>query len=97
MTASDCGSSQVAGRGQVEDPVAVMKTDPDWNECWGDKRADFSKIKIPAYILASYSSGLHTEGSFRCYEEMTAPKWYVQSSEDNNIEARPRQPQACGV
>lgn len=46
------------------------------NEYWDDKRASMDKIAVPAYILASYSTALHTEGSFRCFEEMKAPRWY---------------------
>lgn len=53
----------------------MMGPEPVINEYWQDKRADFSKIKVPAYILASYSTGLHTEGSLRCFEEMTQPSW----------------------
>ncbi|KAK4539777.1 hypothetical protein LTR36_010365 [Oleoguttula mirabilis] len=65
----------LSGRGQIEDLASMLEMYPDWNEYWADKRADFSKVKVPAYILASYSTCLHTEGSFRCYEEMSAPKW----------------------
>ena len=65
------------GNGQIEDLPAMMGTDAVMSEYWRDKRADFSKIKVPAYILASYSTGLHTEGSLRCFEEMTQPAWYV--------------------
>ncbi len=35
------------------------------------------RISVPAYILASFSTGLHTLGSFRAYEESKCPKWYV--------------------
>ena len=64
----------------MEDIAAMLEQYPDWNSYWSDKRADMSKIKVPAYILASYSTCLHTEGSFRCYEEMTAPKWSVSAA-----------------
>lgn len=65
------------GHGHVEDIPAMLGTEPIMDEYWRDKRVDFSKIKVPAYILASYSTGLHTEGSLRCFEEMTQPAWYV--------------------
>ena len=67
------------GHGHVEDIPAMLGTDPVLNDYWLDKRADFSKIKVPAYVLASYPTGLHTEGSLRCFEEMTQPTWYVAS------------------
>lgn len=65
------------GHGHVEDIPAMLGAEPVMNEYWRDKRVDFSKIKVPAYVLASYSTGLHTEGSLRCFEEMTQPAWCV--------------------
>lgn len=65
------------GSGSIEDAAAMMKAYPTSNAYWEDKRADFGKIKVPAYIVTSYTSGLHTAGTLRCYEEMTAPRWYV--------------------
>ena len=55
----------------------MMGPEPVMSEYWRDKRADFKNIKVPAYVLASYSTGLHTEGSLRCFEDMTQPAWYV--------------------
>ena len=42
---------------------------------WKGKRAPLGEIKVPAYILASYSSSSHTPGSIKAYEEIAAPKW----------------------
>lgn len=53
----------------------MLGAEPVMNEYWADKRANFSKIHVPAYVLASYSTGLHTEGSLRCFEELKGPKW----------------------
>ena len=53
----------------------MIKEYPEYNEYWEDKRAKMDQIDVPAYILASFSSQLHTMGSFRGYEEITAPKW----------------------
>jgi uncharacterized protein len=65
----------IIGRNQQEDVFAMYAQHPEWNDYWEDKRAKFSKINVPAYILASFSTGLHTEGSFRAYEEIPGPKW----------------------
>lgn len=44
---------------------------------WKSKVVDFSKIKIPSYILGSYSSMLHTMGSVRAWREInTDKKWF---------------------
>ena len=52
----------------------MLKKYPFMNEYWADKRAQIEKIQVPAYILASYSTGLHTQGSLRAYEEMKHDK-----------------------
>jgi predicted acyl esterase len=47
-----------------------------WDAYWESKRVDFSKIKIPSYVLASYSSMLHTVGSVRAFKEIECDqKW----------------------
>ncbi|GAX08638.1 putative acyl esterase [Secundilactobacillus silagincola] len=43
---------------------------------WQDKVADPSKIKMPAFVVASYSSTLHTMGTFRAWRELgSKDKW----------------------
>lgn len=47
------------------------------NDYLEDKRVDFSKVKVPAYIGASYSSDIHGIGSLRAFEEIQhGDKWY---------------------
>jgi len=53
----------------------MLRRYPTWNAYWEDKRAKMDRISVPAYILASFSTGLHTLGSFRAYEESKCPKW----------------------
>lgn len=49
---------------------------PLMNDYWTDKRVDMKKINVPVYVLASYSTALHTVGSFRGFEEVpTKEKW----------------------
>lgn len=47
--------------------VETLTTTNDYVE---DKRADMTRIDVPAYIGASYSSDLHTLGSLRAFEEI---------------------------
>ena len=43
---------------------------------WASKRVDFSKVKVPSYILGSYSTSLHLTGSIRAFRESnTESKW----------------------
>jgi len=55
--------------------VTMIQRYPVWNEYWEDKRAKIEKITVPAYVVASYSSSIHSEGTLRGYEESSGPKW----------------------
>jgi predicted acyl esterase len=49
---------------------------PHMNAYWEDKNPDLSKIDVPMYVLMSYSTGLHTEGSFRGWKYASSKdKW----------------------
>jgi hypothetical protein len=51
---------------------------PLLNEYWADKRARIDRIECPVYALASYSTGLHTFGSFRGFTDVPhEQKWCV--------------------
>ncbi|MDR2919022.1 MAG: CocE/NonD family hydrolase [Tannerella sp.] len=46
------------------------------NPVWKDKIAGFDKITVPAYVVASYSNTLHTQGTFRAWRRMKSEnKW----------------------
>lgn len=65
------------GRNQQEDVMAMLHKYPQMNEYWEDKRARMERIQVPVYALASYSTFLHTKGSFRGFEEIQHDKkWY---------------------
>lgn len=53
------------GKNLMENLQAMMKKYPLMNDYWKDKAADFEKIRVPAYVVASYSSELHTEAASR--------------------------------
>jgi predicted acyl esterase len=58
----------------VENIVTMAEESGLTNSYWEDKRAKMDQIEVPAYILASYSTMLHTLGSFRGYEEIPHDK-----------------------
>ncbi|KAF0642366.1 hypothetical protein FPSE5266_20125 [Fusarium pseudograminearum] len=66
------------GSHKAEDIVGMLDRYPLQNAYWADKRADMSKINIPAYVLASYSTALHTVGSFRGFEEIPHDKKWLR-------------------
>lgn len=48
-----------------------------WNDYWEDKKPNLRNITIPMYATASYSTGLHTEGSVRGFQlSASSEKWY---------------------
>ncbi|TKY87866.1 hypothetical protein EX895_003447 [Sporisorium graminicola] len=60
----------------LENFPEMHRRNPLSNPYWEDKRADFSKIRIPAYITSSYSALVHTVGSVRGFMELpTDQKW----------------------
>lgn len=60
----------------VEDLPAMMRKYPLMNEYWEDKCANFEKINIPAYVVASYTSAIHTHGTFEAYRRISSKeKW----------------------
>lgn len=60
-----------------EDWTEEMQAYPFANHpVWQDKIADTSKITIPAYVVASYSNTLHTNGTFRAWRNLgSQDKW----------------------
>ncbi len=64
-------------RTKVEDTVAMRDAHPLWDEYWETKRADFAKITVPAYVVASWSDhGLHTRGTLEAYKALgSEQKW----------------------
>ena len=68
----------IYGTRQREDIVKMIQKYPLMNDYWEDKKPSFRDIKVPMYVLASYSTGLHTEGSIRGWKYSASPeKWWV--------------------
>lgn len=64
------------GKGRKEDILAEAEAYPLVNDLWENKIADFDKITVPAYVVASYSNTLHTAGTFRAWRRMASEeKW----------------------
>ena len=63
------------GRGQVEDPIAMLDDHPLFDAYWEDKLPHVAHIQAPAYVVASYSNQLHTAGTLQNWAALTAEKW----------------------
>ncbi|KAJ5363867.1 alpha/beta-hydrolase [Penicillium cataractarum] len=66
----------IRGRHGLEDFKEMFRRSQTINPYWADKRAEISKIKIPTYVVASYSSFVHTMGSVRGWLDVDSEdKW----------------------
>ncbi|KAI1517507.1 X-Pro dipeptidyl-peptidase C-terminal non-catalytic domain containing protein [Pyrenophora tritici-repentis] len=66
----------IRGKNGLEDFKEMYKRSSTMNPYWEDKRAEIEKINIPTYIVASYSSFVHTMGSIRGWMQIkTKDKW----------------------
>ncbi|KAK1851882.1 hydrolase CocE/NonD family protein [Colletotrichum chrysophilum] len=65
-----------AGKEFVEDVPRMLLSEGLITPYWQDKVAMLEKIKIPAYIVASYTNLLHAHGSFEGFRRISSEeKW----------------------
>ncbi|KAJ0299120.1 hypothetical protein COL516b_009372 [Colletotrichum fioriniae] len=65
-----------AGKEFVEDVPRMLLSEGLITPYWQDKIASLEKIKVPAYIVASYTNLLHTHGSFEAFRRIASEeKW----------------------
>jgi uncharacterized protein len=63
------------GHGRVEDPIAMLEEHPLFDEYWADKLPDLSRIRVPAYVVASYTNPLHVASTLRNWADLPGEKW----------------------
>ncbi|MEG9432069.1 CocE/NonD family hydrolase [Terriglobus sp. ADX1] len=64
------------GKNRKEDILAEVERYPLMNDLWENKIPAFERIKVPAYVVASYSNTLHTAGTFRAWRRIASnQKW----------------------
>jgi hypothetical protein len=64
------------GRALQEDQALMTRENEMFNAYWEDKRAKLGRITCPTYVVSSYSSKLHIQGSYRGFREVnTKDKW----------------------
>jgi uncharacterized protein len=67
-----------AARGQIEDLEAETREHPLYDDYWRSKAVDFSKIKTPAFVVASWTDqGLHTRGTFEGFKHIASKQKYL--------------------
>ena len=62
---------------RVEDFVEMEKRHPLFDDYWASKNADLSKIRVPAFIVASWTDhGLHNRGTLEGFKNIASKdKW----------------------
>ena len=62
---------------RVEDLLTEVNEHPFFDAFWASKAADFSTIKVPAYVVASWTDqGLHTRGTLEGFKKIASrQKW----------------------
>lgn len=64
---------------RVEDLTTETAEHPFYDDFWKTKTADFSKIEVPAFVVASWSDqGLHTRGTLEGFKHIASKqKWLM--------------------
>lgn len=64
------------GHNLVEDIPAMVEQYPLFNEYWHQKAAPLEKVKVPAYVVASWTNDLHTLGTLEGFRRIASEhKW----------------------
>ncbi|MFC2056996.1 CocE/NonD family hydrolase [Chloroflexota bacterium] len=63
----------------IEDLIEMAKRHPLFDDYWVNKNANLSKIKVPAFVVASWSDqGLHTRGTLEGFKKIASEdKWLL--------------------
>lgn len=68
--------NSMRGKNYIEDIPAMVQKYPLMNEYWEGKSAHLENIKIPAYIVASWTNDLHTFGTLEGFRRISSKeKW----------------------
>ncbi|BEU88348.1 CocE/NonD family hydrolase [Selenomonas sp. TAMA-11512] len=65
-----------ASQNYIEDQPRMIVEHPLLDAYWQDKIARLDRIRIPAYVVASYTNPVHTSGTFAGFRKLAAKdKW----------------------
>ena len=67
---------RMPGKNQIEDVPAMLEKYPLMNGYWDDKSAKLEKIHVPAYVVASWTSPIHSHGTIDGFRRISSKeKW----------------------
>lgn len=68
--------TSVIGKRGIEDAAEMISKHPLFDDYWATKSIHVENIEVPLYLTASYSSGLHSRGSFQTFKKAKSlEKW----------------------
>ncbi|UZJ53639.1 hypothetical protein CBS101457_002959 [Exobasidium rhododendri] len=70
--------STLVGRNKMEDTAAMAKLHPFHDKYWKTKAIPVQDITVPMYLVASYSSFIHTAGSLRTWKEAKSKEKWIR-------------------
>lgn len=60
----------------VEDVPTLTKEHPFYDEYWMDKEPDIENVEVPAYVVASWTNAIHSQGTIQAFLGMgSKEKW----------------------
>lgn len=69
-------ATTLMGEHYTESPADMIRREPLMTPYWQSKRAALRNINAPAYVVASWTNGLHVSGTFRGWREISSKqKW----------------------
>ena len=67
-----------AGRGRVENVPAMVRKFPCMNDYWRSKIIDVEAIDVPAYVVASWTNAIHTQGTLNAFARLDRSKSWLR-------------------
>ena len=68
-----------ASKTRVEDYEHMRESHPFFDAYWQSKNADLAAIKVPAYVVASWTDhGLHTRGTLEGFKKISSEDKYLE-------------------
>ena len=61
---------------KVEDVGTMIMEHPFYDAYWIDKEPDIANVEVPAYVVASWTNAIHSQGTIQAFLEMgSTEKW----------------------
>ncbi|KAJ5721726.1 uncharacterized protein N7483_009660 [Penicillium malachiteum] len=66
----------LSGKNKVEDVLTTTEENPLCNAYWASRQPKWENIKVPLYVVASWTNPLHTRGKLKAFEKSSSEyKW----------------------